>query len=150
MEKFNLIEEILDFAIENEVKANMFYLELAEKVKNPVIKETLKNFAAEEVGHRTRLEAIKAGQQFKKADKVPALKIADYVVDIEPSEDMDYSDVLIVAMKKEKAAYRLYTDLAAQTDDAELRNMMLMLAQEEAKHKLRFECEYDDVVLEEN
>ncbi len=39
----------------------------------------------------------------------------------------------------EKAAFRLYTDLAAKTDDPELQKLLLDLAQEEAKHKLRFE-----------
>jgi rubrerythrin len=53
-------------------------------------------------------------------------------------------------MKAEKAAFRLYHDLAATTDDANLRNVLLGLAQEEAKHKLRFEIEYDDVFLREN
>ena len=53
-------------------------------------------------------------------------------------------------MKKEKAAFRLYSDLAAKTDDANRKETMLGLAQEEAKHKLRFEVEYDEFVLTEN
>jgi rubrerythrin len=53
-------------------------------------------------------------------------------------------------MKKEKAAFRLYSDLAGLADDAQLRNTFLFLAQEEAKHKLRFEIEYDENVLVEN
>jgi len=32
----------------------------------------------------------------------------------------------------------------------ELTDMFLALAQEEARHKLRFEIEYDDVVLKED
>ncbi|CAK0779854.1 hypothetical protein CCP3SC15_6990002 [Gammaproteobacteria bacterium] len=55
-----------------------------------------------------------------------------------------------MAMKKEKAAFKLYTDLAASTDDVGVRNTLLALAQEEAKHKLRFEIEYDDQILVEN
>ena len=55
-----------------------------------------------------------------------------------------------VAMKKEKAAFRLYTDLAASTDDADLKATLLLLAQEEAKHKLRFELEYDEQILKDN
>ena len=53
-------------------------------------------------------------------------------------------------MKKEKAAYRLYLDLAAVGEDEELTDMFLSLAQEEAKHKLRFEIEYDDEIMKEN
>ena len=34
--------------------------------------------------------------------------------------------------------------------DEDLRGLLLSLAQEEAKHKLRFEIEYDDRILTEN
>jgi len=53
-------------------------------------------------------------------------------------------------MKKEKKAFKMYTDLAATTEDAGLQSVFLGLAQEEAKHKLRFEIEYDDYVMTEN
>ena len=77
--------------------------------------------------------------------------IADYLVEVGTSrDDLNYPDALIVAMKEEKAAFRLYSDLAARTDDASARDVFLMLAQEEAKHKLRFEIEYDEYVLREN
>ena len=42
------------------------------------------------------------------------------------------------------------TDLAALADDAELKAIFEALAQEEAKHKLRFEVEYDERILIEN
>ena len=84
------------------------------------------------------------------AKKIVDLKIADYVVDIEISTDMDYQQALIVAMKKEKAAFRLYTNLANIVDDPNLSTVFQALAQEEAKHKLRFEIEYDDNILSEN
>ena len=55
-----------------------------------------------------------------------------------------------MAMKAEKAAFKLYNDLAEATDDENLRSVFLSLAQEEAKHKLRFEIEYDDRVFQDN
>jgi rubrerythrin len=71
-------------------------------------------------------------------------------VDEAPGPKTDYQGALILAMKREKAAFRLYSDLAARTEDAELKDLLLGLAQEEAKHKLRFEVEYDDKILTEN
>ena len=74
-------------------------------------------------------------------------------MDVDPEQadqDLDYQQALIVAMKKEKAAFKLYSDLAASTDDENLRTILLGLAQEEAKHKLRFEIEYDEQFLSEN
>ncbi len=63
---------------------------------------------------------------------------------------MDYKDALVLARKKEKAAYRLYLDLAEITNSKEMKDAFLFLAQEEAKHKLRFEIEYDDIILNED
>ena len=63
---------------------------------------------------------------------------------------MDYVDALVLAMKNEKAAYRMYVDLAAISLTQELTDMFLALAAEEAKHKLRFELEYDNEIMKEN
>ena len=53
-------------------------------------------------------------------------------------------------MKAEKNAFVMYTSLAEQADDPDIREMFMALAQEEAKHKLSFEMEYDDLVFTEN
>jgi rubrerythrin len=83
-------------------------------------------------------------------EKVLDLKIGDYLVDAEMNPEMDYQQALMVAMKKEKAAFRMYTALAGAADDKNARTLLQSLAQEEAKHKLRFEIEYDDEILKEN
>ena len=150
MDKFESVDDILGFAIAGEVAANQFYMELAGKMKKPAIAKVFEDFAKEELGHKSKLEAIKQGEMLEPTEKVAELKIADYLVDTEPKPDMDYKDALVLAMKKEKAAYRLYLDLAAVAEAEELTNMFLYIAQEEAKHKLRFEIEYDEVVLKEN
>ncbi len=126
-------------------------MDLAKKVERPGMEGLFTQFAREELGHKTRLESIKKGtRSFAPAKKVVDLKIGDYLVDVEPTATLTYQNALILAMKREKAAFQLYTDLAAQTDDAEVKQIFEGLAQEEAKHKLRFEIEYDDMILTEN
>ncbi|KPK72583.1 MAG: rubrerythrin [Phycisphaerae bacterium SM23_30] len=145
--KFGSVDEILDFAIKEEEQAARFYTDLADRMERPWMKQAFEDFAREEEGHKIKLLQVKQGQQLISAEaKVQDLKISDYVVDLEPKADMDYQDALILAMKKEKAAFKLYTDLAASTGDENLRQVFLGLAQEEAKHKLRFEIEYDDLL----
>ena len=149
--QFDSVEAVLDFAIQNEQDASDFYTELAAKMEKPYMKQAFEGFAAEERGHKAKLEAVKKGQISKLTKaKVLDLKIGDYLVEQKPSASMDYQSALILAMKQEKAAFRLYTDLAASTEDAKIRDLFLELAQEEAKHKLRFEVEYDDDFLREN
>jgi rubrerythrin len=149
MDKLDSFEDVLDFAIEKEMEANQFYMDLARQMKNPSMREVFETFAREELGHKAKLEGIKQGKQIQPAKNVTDLHIADYVV-VEPSPEMDYQGALALAMKKEKAAFRLYLDLANQVENEEHKSLFLSLAQEEAKHKLRFELEYDEVVLKEN
>jgi rubrerythrin len=151
MADLNSVDEILDFAIGKEQEAADFYSGFAAKAKSPAMKATFEQFAAEEMGHKAKLQNVKAGKKLLQSEaKIQDLKIGDYLVEEEPREDMDYQDALIVAMKAEKAAFRLYTDLASKVDDGEIKELLLGLAQEEAKHKLRFEIEYDEQVLTEN
>lgn len=151
MKNFESINEILDFAIQQEQEAVDFYLQLAEQMKNPLMKETFQEFAQEEVSHKAKLQKIKEEGNFElPAENVLDMKISDYVVNANPSPKMEYRDALILAMKKEKAAFKLYTSLAQRAPSEAIKNLFLGLAQEESKHKLRFELEYDEFVMREN
>jgi rubrerythrin len=145
------VDKILDFAIRQEEKAAQFYTELAGKMPRKHMKEALLGFAEEEKGHKAKLLDVKSGKQMLPAEqRVLDLKIGDYLEEPEPVGDIDYQEALILAMKAEKAAFKLYSDLASATDDPALKGTLLALAQEEAKHKLRFEIEYDDEFLRES
>jgi rubrerythrin len=147
----NTVEEILDYAIAREQEAVDFYLALAKRGSKSGMKDLLMEFSQEEARHKAKLLAVKEGQKLLSAEqKIADLKISDYLVEVEVSDDIDIQDALILAMQREKAAFRLYNDLAARVDDAELRELFLGLAQEEAKHKLYFETEYDERMLRDN
>jgi len=101
--------------------------------------------------HKAKLQRVKQGQLLLPAqNEVLDLKMGDYLVTDETAEQISYQEALILAMKKEKVAFKLYTDLAAAVSSADLKNTFLSLAQEEAKHKLRFEVEYDNEIMGEN
>ncbi|MBM3317400.1 MAG: ferritin family protein [Candidatus Eisenbacteria bacterium] len=142
------LDRVLDFAIEREQEAIDFYTGLAGKATSAEMRRVFEQFAGEERGHKARLQGVRAGKPMQAPVKpVMDLRISDYVVATEPGPDISYQDALILAMKKEKAAFRLYTDMAELVGDDELKDLLLALAQEEAKHKLRFEVEYDDRFL---
>ena len=150
MGEFGSINEVLEFAIDREIEANQLYTDLAQRTENVAMRKVFEDFAKEELGHKAKLETMKKNKVITPAEKVTDLKIADYTVDVEHGPNMDYKDVLILAMKKEKASFHLYTDLADAVENGAQREMFLRLAQEEAGHKLRFEIEYDNVVLKED
>jgi rubrerythrin len=151
MERFENIDQVLDFAMEAEQEAVDFYNHLATTMKNQEMRDTFLEFAKEEVNHKTRLQKIKDERLFDfTEEKILDLRISDYVVGSKPTSEMTYSDALVLAMKKEKAAFKLYTALASRTNVPELKAVFNNLAQEESKHKLRFELEYDEFVMREN
>jgi desulfoferrodoxin-like iron-binding protein len=148
---FKAVNEILDFAIEKEEEARQFYLDWSKKLENKALAEQFVLFAGEENKHKEKLLRVKAGSTFKPdAKQVTDLKIVDYLVDIVPAPEMDYQEALIVAMRREKASFKLYSDLAAMAGDEGLRDTFLALAQEEAKHKLRLETVYEKEIYSEN
>jgi rubrerythrin len=151
MKKFESVDELIDFAIMEEEASASFYKNLATKMDRAWMRDVFNEFSQEELGHKEKLLKIKSGEmKAPPAEKVLDLKIGDYLVDAEMKSDLDYQQALILAMKKEKAAFRMYSDLASVSDDANVKSMLLTLAQEEAKHKLRFEVEYDEYILKEN
>ena len=151
MKEFETIEDILDFAIQSEQNAVDFYSKLAQDSRNEEMKQVFVQFAKEEMGHKAGLLRIKTNGTFAVKDEIVLdLKMSDYLVDVEPTPDMSYEQALIIAMKREKNAFKLYTHLSAKAPTAELKRIFQSLAVEESKHKLRFELEYDEFILKEN
>lgn len=151
MKEFTSINDILDFAMNEEQQAVDFYTRLAGQAGTEDMRLIFESFANEEIAHKARLSKIREeGTYDTPAEKIADLKIADFAVNVKVTPDMSYQDALVVAMKKEKAAFKLYSALAERAPNEEMQRLFLSLAQEESKHKLRFEIEYDEFVLREN
>ncbi len=151
MDKFKNIEEILDFAIDNEIRAAEFYEKLSGQAKSKSMRETFEKFSKEERGHEARLKKIKDEGVFDaKKDDILDMKMSDYLVKSNTKGKMTYQDALILAMKREKAAYKLYKRLAKSAPTKELKIIFTKLAAEEANHKMNFEIEYDEYIYIDN
>ena len=146
-------ESILDFAIEREYEAVEFYTDLSNKTLFAAQKVMLKDLADMEKGHAAALERIRTMgySQTQQAQKeVEDLHISDYLVDVEIKPNLSYQDIILIAMKREEKARKLYLDLASKVSDGEMNTLFTRLANEEAKHKHQFEVIYDEEVLKEN
>ena len=145
MEKVAPDGEILEFAIAREVEAYNFYMALADRVGSPEIAEVFRDLAKEEVEHKAKLEleVMKTGEILPATEKV-TIPEHDYIIsDVDSALDMDYKDVLMLGMEKEEASFRTYINLIPSVHDEESREVLMAIAEEEVKHKLRFETEYD-------
>lgn len=147
---FKSIDDILNYAIEKEIEAAEFYMELSEIESSPSSKDSknaLIEFAEQERKHEKMLINLKTSTEkvedyhFK---KVTDLKRSDYMVDIEYEKGMPFNDILRIAMKREEKAYKLYNELTVKVDDDEFKKVFQILANEESKHKNILEVMYDD------
>ncbi|MHC4501561.1 MAG: ferritin family protein, partial [Planctomycetota bacterium] len=103
MAEFESDGEILELAIAREEDANRFYLILAERVKSAEMRQVFEELAGEELEHKARLELeiIKTGKVATATVRLGELE-GDDDMDVALTElDMDYKDMLIMAMQKE-------------------------------------------------
>lgn len=153
MKSFESINDVIEFAISQEQIAVDFYLNLASGRSQTAMKTIFEEFAAEEMNHKKKLQKVlEEGLTSFSTEKVNSLNISDYIAfpEINSPNDLDYETTLRIAMNREKAAFKLYLRLSEIADGPEYRDLFLFLAQEESKHKLRFEIEYDEYVLKNN
>jgi rubrerythrin len=143
--------EVMGFAVQKEAGAVALYEEASTMTTRAEAKKMFEELAAEERRHREIREGLeKKDVSDYTLREVPDMKISDYLTEVEFSPDMEYRDILVLAVKREEKSKSLYTDLARRTDDPETKKLFEVLAQEEAKHKQRLETEYDEHVLTEN
>jgi len=142
-------EEIINFAIEQEIEAAAFYENLAGKVKNPVMKDAVLLMADEERKHHRILSNLTPKQVSTFTEPaIEDFKISEYMIDPPVTEDIKYADLLLLAMKREEKAHQMYADLEARAADEATKKVFALLKTEELKHKRKLEGEYEDNVLE--
>jgi len=141
-------QEIITYAIRREIDSMGFYKKASALVKHSGTRDLFLDFVKQEEGHKTKLEAVLAGKiVLGKIEKIPNLKISDYMVEAELKPDISYGDILRIAMKREERSVKLYTDLNEKNQDGALRSLFTFLIQEESKHKYYIEKLYDEEIL---
>lgn len=139
-------KEIIKQAIANEVEAKKFYEDAAKTLNDPYLKKLFSSLAEEEKKHRDILTQIVASNAIDRYfSETRDYKVAETMDEPELSMDMKPADAFAVAMKKEEAAMKQYTEMAGMCDDAEKRQVFLDLAAMERDHKLKMEAAFTDV-----
>lgn len=139
---------IIEDAIEREIQAYMFYLTIASKVPDNGLRELYIALAAEELDHKKllELELMKIGKVVSKHTPIPQINPEMLINSTENDLQIDYKDSIMMAIKKEQAAFETYSEMASKTKDIESKRVFLELAQQELKHKLKFQQEYDNII----
>jgi rubrerythrin len=144
MARLRTVNDVLEFAIARGLESHEFYMDLARLAVRAEVRDMIHRLAADELVHRIHLQAIQAGEvPFAGDEAVGSLNIEGMLPEVTPGPGMSYADLLVIGMKKEQAAVRLYTNLASIAANKAQRTALERMAQEEARHKLRLEVEYD-------
>jgi rubrerythrin len=147
----DLVQKALDFAIAKEKEAEAFYRDWAEKVTDPSAKALLNELKAAERSHFEMLSRITVDElvaEGKGSSGRPDLKIAELLVDVDPTPSMSLQEAMVVAMKREATSVALYEKLAQLRGEAAA--LFHGLAEEERRHKSWLEKQYDEAILTEN
>lgn len=145
---FESIHKLLLFAISKEQASRQFYLELAGQMNDMVSRRMFEAVARQEEKHEEmlKLEVLKEGYTLSAQNEAAAAFDWQEHLELEgDAQNMNYADVLMVAIQKERAAFQLYTQLISMTEQPDIRKMLLELAEEEMRHVIQFEREYDSV-----
>lgn len=145
------VKGVIEFALEKEAESEALYQMLARQADSERAAEIFNDLAVEEGGHHKALTHLDPDNLDRIIVKdVADLKISDYLREVSHSPDMTFQDILVFAMKSEEHSHNLYQGLAEHTQDPELKQIFELLSKQEARHKLRLEIEYDDIVLKED
>jgi len=143
------LRRALDFAVAKEKEAEAFYKEWAGRAKDPTVKGLLAELAATERGHMEILSRVRPDEMVAKGEeKIADLTLSDLLVEVKASAGMSLQQAMVVAMKREEASVALYERLAKL--GGETQSLFRALANEERKHKVRLETEYDERILTDN
>ena len=123
--------ETLIQAIKNEIEGRAFYLALAKKVKNPLVRRKILGLAEDELEHRTTLSRLYWAQT---GGEVGDLSSYEVNVDIPDVDSMSLEALLEMAMNTEKGAAEEYLKMSEEAKDPKASAFLEYLSEFEQGH----------------
>ncbi len=146
-EKAHSIDDLLVEAMNSEIEAETFYAKAADKAQSEAGKKLFSELANFEHNHFERVKTIvESRNKGTKIDipaahpELPEIK-PELKGEFEPNKD-EIVELLTLGIKAEKEAQRRYTEIAAQLDDAEGKEIFASLAEDERRHHDLLEAQY--------
>lgn len=145
MKRFADDIEILRYAISREVISHELYLALAKRTSRPSQRQLFTVLAEEERQHKAKLELelMKMGQVVDDAEMTASLEDTAIIPALREDAPDDFRTVIMTAIERERGAFRIFVNLAMQITSDPQRELLLSLAEEEARHRVLLQLEYD-------
>ena len=144
------LKDFLDIAIQREIEAFDFYSSLSGKIADKQAKEALSNLAGEEKKHRAFLEDYRDGKVAAgslRMTQAVDYRIAEHMEKPATDSEIKSSEAYLLAAHREKASHDFYKALANIHPDGPVKEMLLLMASEEMKHKEKVEYLYSNTAF---
>jgi rubrerythrin len=151
--RFERPADIIDFAIGREREAQAIYASYAAHTRRTGFRQLLLSMEEMEKEHEAKLLEVRDTPDLEGAfspSAVADMGLAEILVEVDYSPDMEYGDFLILVIKKESKAEKLYRNLESLARTESLKHTFHLLAEEESKHKIWAQDRYDLEILKEN
>jgi rubrerythrin len=133
--------EAVALAVRSEIDSAGLYRRLAERVKNPQVKELLRGLAEEEERHEKGLMKLYRSMLNGQEPSVPGQDGRGKSLPIDPEADI--ASVIAAARDKENSSEKFYKDAASSVTDFKTRQFFLDLAETERKHFAMLQAQLD-------
>ncbi len=146
-------EVALEKAIEMEMKSFQTYKEAYLKIREPRVKDLVKDLALEELAHKYILEkayfeeTVALHEEGMKEG--PSMKLSLLLKEKALEDDADDQDVMIHAIHDEKRAVDYYKKMAEQCGGAPMEEMFKRLYKDEEAHLVRLEELYETIYMKD-
>jgi len=152
--EFKSVSEILRFSISKERASIQFYRDLLLQLVDPATKSLFEVLIHKEQEHveALQLEMEKIGHtvDVSEEESDPLFRWDETLETDDLTHILSFIDALLLAIQKERASFRLYAKLLATVKDEELSEVLLELAEEEMRHVLQLEGEYETITHHES
>jgi len=146
-------EVALEKAIEMEMKSFQTYKEAYLKIREPRVKDLVKDLALEELEHKYILEKAYFEETValheEDAKEGPSMKLSLLLKEKALEDDADDQDVMIHAIHDEKRAVDFYKNMAEQCGGAPMEEMFKRLFHDEEAHLVRLEELYETIYMKD-
>ena len=147
MLKFESIQDIIDFAIEEEQKSIDVFTELSQKSINYKLRLLLEQLIRDEIKHKEQLQNF--GQTLSSFFNTELIGDFSYFKDLNKpviSADMSVSEVLTLIIEAEEVMSNFYNKLGSYCTNPEYKKIFFQIAEEEKKHKMLYEYEFSELI----
>lgn len=147
------MDELLETAMYKEVASQAFYIAGQRNTQDAGAITLMKELAEEESKHLEWLKQLKeqglTARRYHN-QKVPNLKVSEYLTGGDSLEGAGLQDTLTFAIKREQQAVEFYSNMMSVMRDKVAKRLCQRFVRSELGHKYKLETFYDDLFYAED